>query len=524
MPNYFFVNGQSFTVPDGSYSFSTNRYSNSYSNSGYSTSGASNFSPDPSEKGTVVSNAAWAYTSGRPSWADGYNHGAEATFQLPVDAGLEGLYFLAKGSGHRGHAILACQPSGSTERNVKVRVRAAYHSPRQLERAEVSAVNRYSGKEKGLYISTPNLSGFIRHEDLVQFEVTVFLPVSSASRGPGAAPRLSLGNLEMKILGFSLAAKDLSKHVFFKHVDIANTSRAASFESLRCRTGTIKSTGATISGEFYASESMALSSTSGSVNATMHFDSEYAKATIRSTSGDVNATIGFHSQAHHGNPNVQAQSTSGNVDVDITALPVNSNLNMTTMSVSGNVQVSLHPAFEGTCSMRTTSGRRTFRDAPATDPSGANRRRTVGQGCVFWDERRRHAGNISISATSGNVRLTHGGSHYSYPTNESAPPSSPSPSSPPPGPRDDDLTVTEIEPEPENPVPESPTEDASPDCACACHETEKSSDSGSFISAQGESEYNRAEETPSWFSRFSSGSWGTFSRNRGGSESEKRNT
>jgi len=442
MPNYFFVNGQSFTFPDGSYSFSTNGYSNTFSNSGYSTSSA-NFNPDPSEKGTVVSNAAWTYTSGRPIWADGYNHGAEATFQLPVGTGLDGLYFLAKGSGHRGHATLACQPSGSTDRNVKIRVRAAYHSPSQLERAEVSAVNRYSGKEKGLYISTPILSGFIRHEDLIQFEVTVSLPVSSTSRGPGVAPRLSLGNLEMKILGFSLATKDLSRHVSFNRVDIANVSRAASIESLRCRTGTIQSTGATISGEFYASESMMLSSTSGSVNAVMHFESEHAKATIRSTSGDVNATIGFHSQAHRGNPNVDTQSTSGNVDVDITALPVNFNLSMSSMSVSGNVQVSLHPAFEGTCSMMTTSGRRTFRDAPATDPSGANRRRTVGQGCVFWDDRRRNAGKVSIMATSGNVRLIHGGSHYSYPSNAPAPPSSPSPGS-----RDDDLTVTEIEPEP----------------------------------------------------------------------------
>ncbi|EIW85922.1 hypothetical protein CONPUDRAFT_160841 [Coniophora puteana RWD-64-598 SS2] len=375
---------------------------------------------EAAKRSRIISSAVWKRVEGHPAWTAGYDCGAETTLELPINSA--GLCFLAEGSKHRGHVIVAYNDDdrGQTQ-SVRVQVRAAYIDPADLCATQVGVIQRSDGTN-GVLISTPKLSGFIPNEDLVLFKVTVWLPACGPSGWLRPASVLSFDKLEMDIPGFSLATQALEEKVLFGDVLVKNVFGRADVKSLRCKTGSFNAIFASINGRFHATESLSLETQKGNISADIQLEGDNATAIVSIGEGSVKARVGSHAQSRPGKFEVKTDPTKDAVKVIVRKLAVRTRLNSDAKRAYGHSHVQdLHTYFQGTCDAQTKDDVVTVTEALEKGPIGPDKDIGVPEDSayIFLDEARQNIWNVVVSTVKGNVTLTRGdkiGSNVHPPT------------------------------------------------------------------------------------------------------------
>jgi len=342
------------------------------------------------------------------------------SFTFPINASLH--YLLARGSLFSGVVVVRGK-EGADPNIIDVNVNVRYATHLALSRARVCKLERPEGGV-GIGIFTPsNLGRWSNYEqDQLRFLVTVTLPTSRNSL-------LDLNAFDTNLPNFRHKFEGLGDRVQFEHMSLQGTNGVIQADSLYVSQGTIKTTNAGINGEFNTTDSLVLQTTNGVIDVDVGITNDdthkASSLDLKSTNGRIASRVSLltthdqRPQPKGGHFTVRATTSNGRLEVGFPTSPVNSLLDFEGHTTNSAADLSLHAAYEGKFSLRTTSASAEIDNhGHPDDPSGQKRYRTITttkntktaiDGKVFWGREEDHHGDETgravVQTTNGWTRL-----------------------------------------------------------------------------------------------------------------------
>ncbi|KIJ04915.1 hypothetical protein PAXINDRAFT_94132 [Paxillus involutus ATCC 200175] len=330
----------------------------------------------------------WTSYQSKPDWAPRYPRGAQTSFNLPVHS--DELYLISRGSYQHGK-VKVKQSADVEWKNVVVDVRVAYHHDQALGRAKVCKLRKEESKI-GVGIYTPPTLGWpgLGDRDRLEFEVTFNFPVTR-SDSPVSVKRFSTTTHS-----FVHEVGDLWQSMMFDDIDLKTSNSAIQVGSLTFAKGSFTSSNSLISGHFNTSDSLALRTSNGNIAVTASLLSTRERATkldMRTSNGRIKSEVSLSTHTNSGgNFDVKAHTSNGMIDLEYDDSPLNAILTSEAKTSNSPVSVKMHPAFEGTFGVTSSSIGPVLQDERPNDPSGRGRRRVLSQnkvrgtisGSVYW--------------------------------------------------------------------------------------------------------------------------------------------
>ncbi|KAH8115224.1 hypothetical protein DFH11DRAFT_1854374 [Phellopilus nigrolimitatus] len=359
---------------------------------------------------------------------------SQVSFTLP--AGAEGLYLLSRGS--LAHGSVRIEPATSdtaSETDIAtVDVRVGYWVPEALARASVCRLTRnasgadahlqldenrnHDAQEHGVGIFTPHnwrAGRALRPRDMLRFDVVLRLP---------AAPGRVYKKLETD---FSNFRHGLAAGLAFGALDLKTSNAGIAAENVGVQAATLKTSNAPITGSYHTSSSLKLVTSNAIIGASVSMShagggSASSRATellLKTSNGAINTSVVL--SAPQGTPGfaIQALTSSAPNTLLFPSHSPSAPLSLTLKTSNARAHAALHPAFEGTFSLRTSVVRAAPRvdyDGRVVDPSGRGREREVEvrrgggarmDGSVWWGEwgERHGRGWAHLTTSNAEVRL-----------------------------------------------------------------------------------------------------------------------
>jgi len=341
------------------------------------------------------------------------------SFTLPINSSLH--YLLARGSVFSGAAIVRGE-EGADPNVIKVDVTVRYRSQHALSRARVCMLQKPEGGY-GIGIYTPqNRIEWGENGDRLYFLVTVTLPTSRNSL-------LNLNAFDTYLPNFRHKFERLGDRVQFEHLSVQGTNAVIQADSLYVSQGTLKTTNGAINGQYNTTDSLILQTTNGAVDVDVGVTNDdthrASNLVVKSTNGHVVSRVSLltthdqRPQPKGGHFSVRTTTTNGQLNVGFPTTPVDSLLDFEGRTSNSPADVSLHAAYEGSFSIKTSSASAEVDNEHARDPSGKGRYRTVTsvknnkseiRGKIFWGYEKDHeegaeTGRAVIQTTNGWARL-----------------------------------------------------------------------------------------------------------------------
>ncbi|CAL1712286.1 unnamed protein product [Somion occarium] len=389
-----------------------------------------NGSPGPRD---CVNRAEWTLHDAQgPPYIPHFRRHASTSLSLPRSSSL--LYFLSRGS--LSHGRIEIDNDGEEADKVSVEVGIWYNADDVLDRVDVCTLQRAEGKN-GVGIFSPQYHRHPSDEYRTHFEVKVRLPTSAKLE--------HYDEFETDMPIFAHSVGDLEGNVFFRSISLRTTNDPIDVKSLTVNHGSLATTNSHIqavfnatdvlkvhtsnghiSGNFKSLGDVNLATTNGRIKAklslTNNGSSDASKLVLATSNGPIEADITLLSSAEGGTGgafDVKASTTNSHIDVTYPSAPVDSRLAFIGHSSNAPVRAKLHPTYEGSFSLRTSSFEKPTvqHDSHAPDPAGRGRTRTVNvhrmgrgitEGDVKWtgNENRAELGTVQLSTTNAAVRLT----------------------------------------------------------------------------------------------------------------------
>ncbi|KAI0330435.1 hypothetical protein GY45DRAFT_755003 [Cubamyces sp. BRFM 1775] len=348
-----------------------------------------------------------------------YPYHAHASLAFPVNA--QSMSFWTEGSLAHG-SFEVSQVDGEVRTDALVDVDVWYKVEEALDPAR-AAVNHvhFPGNKHGLQIVTPHAHhGDERYQ--LRFRLRLILPrVTTNTQTP-----LMINSLTTQLPQFSHHISQLADGTVFKHVALASTNAAVRVDSVNINVGTIRTSNASIAGNFAATQSLSLATQNGAILADVALPDEGGRGTgggpsltmhtsnAEIRSGIILSTGSLRASGSGGTFRVQARTANGPVELSFPHAPANSLLNVSASSANAPVRITTHPAFEGTFDVQSTwfTPPSVVQGGPAEDPLGRRRRRDVRmdnshrgvvRGQVAWEPRDPDAKQGRIVAQTSNA-------------------------------------------------------------------------------------------------------------------------
>ncbi|CAA7260391.1 unnamed protein product [Cyclocybe aegerita] len=365
------------------------------------------FPPDI-ELDQCVSKTGW--TESDKSWHS-FPYSSETSFDLPVDATT--LSLLAQGPASAGEATIVTSPD-QEEGIVTYRVIVHYYREYIRDAADVCSFNRQNG-EKGVGIFNPEWPYKRRQrEEFLFFETFVILPE------PKDDTRLFINNFVTDVPNTRQRVGDLFSKVLFDKILLHGSNMPIEVASLAATSGTIKTSNGPIKGVFNTTRSLKLITSNSPIEAhvglTDDKDGSSPELVADTSNSRLDLTISLLTESESGTGGVytvNGHTNNSPLRISFPTAPVESRLALTATTNNSPATVELHPTYEGTVSISTSSWfAAEFRwDGDVEDPSGkgrhrlvdaSSRRRGVFEGAIHWVD---GSGRKRDPATDGRVAV-----------------------------------------------------------------------------------------------------------------------
>ncbi|KAJ3508822.1 hypothetical protein NLJ89_g5547 [Agrocybe chaxingu] len=365
------------------------------------------FPPDI-ELDQCVSKTGWRESD--ESWSS-FPYSAETSFDLPVDATTLSLF--AHGPWPAGKVTIVTSPD-QQEDVVTYRIIVHYHREFVRDKAEVCSFTR-EGDENGVAIFMPQWPYPRRkREDFLFFETFVILP---ESRDDG---RLSISNFVTTVPYFSHTIGDLFSKVLFDKISLHGSNMPIEVASLAATVGAFQTSNGPIKGIFNTTRSLKLITSNSPIDAHVGLiddkDGSSPELVADTSNARLDLAISLLTESESGTGGeytVDGHTNNSPVRISFPTAPVNSTLVLTGTTSNSPATVELHPTYEGTVSLSTSSwfAAELRWDGDVEDPSGdgrrrlvdeSNRRRGVFEGAIHWVD---GSGRKRDPATDGKVTV-----------------------------------------------------------------------------------------------------------------------
>ncbi|KAF8959957.1 hypothetical protein BDZ97DRAFT_1761106 [Flammula alnicola] len=338
----------------------------------------------------------------------GFPYSSFTTFDVPLSS--ENIFLLSRGRLSAGSVKVITSPD-QPEGSVKFVVVAKYHREEIRNLAKACLISRPKG-QNGVGLFTPrwHRGGPRRREDMMHFETTVIFPEVSE----GSAP-LSIKSFETDVPNTVQSLEVLK--IIFDAILLKGTNAPIGVQELSAVKGVIATTNGPIRGTFSTTTSLLLTTTNSPIQvfAGLESNGTHPSFVARTTNGLIEATVNLSSSSGEGGSfDVSTTTTNSPVYVTFPDAPVDSNLLLEAKTTNSPAKVFLHPTYEGSFDLQTSSVFRSELNVhhDVTDPSGKERKRdvqinTVGRGhthgSVKWveeDKKHESAGAVVIRTTN----------------------------------------------------------------------------------------------------------------------------
>jgi len=356
---------------------------------------------DPAER--CVGGGDWSPYA--PSVSSQYSQASRAAFDLPISS--DGLYLMARGSLSYGNIKIEVLQDGGDKAIVDVIVH--HHTPEALFRANICRLQRKSG-ENGIGIFTPQFSERYSREELLQFNITVYLPVRTS--------RLRINNFETDLPLFTHEVGDLARTVEFQHFSLKASNMPIVVKSLYADHASLQTSNGPITGSFNTSTSLELRTSNAPISTHIGLLNDPSKKSTEllliTSNAPLRSSISLLStNSAGGSFNVTTRTSNNPLEIKYDTSPVDSILHHRAWTCNSPSAIDLHSAYEGTFSLQTSIFSPTVDSLDAVDPSGQGRKRSLevfraGRGNVlgevYWGEEKQ-AGNIEVITSNSPAHL-----------------------------------------------------------------------------------------------------------------------
>ncbi|KAG8709152.1 hypothetical protein FRC09_000830 [Ceratobasidium sp. 395] len=342
------------------------------------------------------------------------------TFHLPMNSSL--YYLLARGSAYSG-AVIVRGEDGASPYTIKVDVTVRYATQQALSRARVCMLQKpEGGYGVGIYTPRNRIEWGGEYQDRLYFLVTVTLPTSRGSL-------LNLNAFDTNLPNFRHKFERLGDRVQFEHLSTQGTNSVIQADSLYVCQGTLKTTNGAINGQYNVTDSLVLQTTNGAIDVDVGVTNDdthrASNVILGTTNGRLDSRVSLltthdqRPQPKGGHFTVRTKTTNGRLNVQFPTSPIDSLLDFDGHTTNGHADVSLHAAYEGSFSIKTSSTSAEVDNEHARDPTGKGRYRTITttksgktevQGKIFWGSEKDHkdgpeTGQANIQTSNGWARL-----------------------------------------------------------------------------------------------------------------------
>ncbi|KAJ2918196.1 hypothetical protein MD484_g2231, partial [Candolleomyces efflorescens] len=317
---------------------------------------------------------------------------------------------------------------------VKVHVGVSYPDEKYLEYVKVCKIAVNTGKEgegeeekvsTGVGIFTPEGRRHRRRPDHPEpFDVTIEFPEPSASKKEAKSKPITITQFIADFPLFSQTFGDL-KGVYFEKFVAASVNEPLESSAIWGSKLVLSTVNAAITGTFKAFEALVLVTK----NAPIEVDIELVQtpesvnstfADLITTNGRILAKTNLTSTSEDGtggNFTVGLATVKAPIDLSFPSAPINNTLYLGASTVLSPANITLHPTFEGTFSLKTLLASATLnaKKGPESDPEGRGRSRGLEvfqhgygklDGVTWWAEDRKWAGHVKVESTLSPVVLS----------------------------------------------------------------------------------------------------------------------
>lgn len=338
---------------------------------------------------------------------------SDTTFYLSSEADL--LYFFSRGILVSGNVRFSTETTGDSDA-VSVDLHASYWSESALDYVSVCELKSQSDDgtvKHGVGIFSPRRWHPRIRRDVI-FDIKVGLPAKSYSALAANYP-----NFKVDLL-------DLQGQAPIETLTIQTSNREISVESVETKFGLFKSSNAHIEGKFNASHVLNIETSNAPIDAEIYLYGNSTEhptvANVKTTNSRINGVLSLN-QAYDATAssfNTQFITSNGPNTINVTDHPVGAPLQLNVMSSNAAAKATLHPAFEGLFTLRTSNAAaRVINSSNVEDPSGEGRKRSIhidhkdkGQifGKIFWGEwSNKNKWGLHISSRNGLVEADFSG-------------------------------------------------------------------------------------------------------------------
>jgi hypothetical protein len=343
---------------------------------------------------------------------------ASISLKLPVTS--PHLYFHSRGTYGGGVIRFLADDSLVGSEDVSVEIDVRYWSLRTRDAANVCLLEN-DGGGKGIGIFTPirRWPGAGDELNRLRFVVTVRFPASS--RQP-----LALNTVSSALPLFRQELGDLSI-IDFRSLTLQGSNAGISARSVSAHFIDLKTSNGAITGRFNTTDRVVLQTSNGFIDTDLDLlneDHDHGKATaaVLQTSNarivsrnSLISTSGSKKLPSGGRFDIKARTSNGRTEISFPTSPHTSVLNLEARTSNAATDVSLHPAYEGSISLRTSNAAPTIEDAKVEDPSGRGRKREINikrlvrgalDATVAWGRSQGHEnptepGVVSVTTSNG---------------------------------------------------------------------------------------------------------------------------
>ncbi|KDR84319.1 hypothetical protein GALMADRAFT_237095 [Galerina marginata CBS 339.88] len=341
---------------------------------------------------------------------------SETSFTLPISS--ETLFFVSRGQRLIG-AVDVVTSKEQAQDSATVRVTVGYHREEVRDLAKACVLSR-NDDENGVGFFTPvwrsGRSPRGREYEL-GYNMTIILPDVSSFSSP-----LAIKNFETDVQNTFQHIEDPDHKLFFHSISLTGSNGPVSAKSLTATKANIQTSNGPITGIFNVTKSLELKSSNSPISVAVGLESEDADTVptleARTSNGPLHADISLTSASGTGGSfDITTTTSNSPLRVTFSDSPVDSRLSLKASTSNSPATVSLHPAYEGTFTVQTSLfGPTLRRKSDVEDPSGEGRERNVKFGSigkgprvltgeVYWDEKRKDEGAVSVRTSNSPVVL-----------------------------------------------------------------------------------------------------------------------
>ncbi|KAI0312001.1 hypothetical protein OF83DRAFT_1148206 [Amylostereum chailletii] len=342
---------------------------------------------------------------------------ASLTYTLPPST--DDLFFIAKGvpSSGRVHVKPVAEEEGG---EVQVDVRLLFASTDVIEQAQIYRIARgENGHGVGLFLFSPS------SESILGVDMTIRIPTN-----PFGLLR-TFSTLDIAALSYAISLADLASSIHFQKASLVTSNAPIGSKGLNAGTTIARTTRREIRGRFAVDGALDLRTTGAEIAAEVVATNGAGGTpptmiTLATENAPIYANVSLASSAvsrGKGIFQVSARTTHAPSALVFSSSPIDSTLRLRSSTSDHPALVRLHPAYEGTFTLRSSGATPELVYSRAeADPAGQGRDRVVEVGemkrgflggwtewveskVMVWAGNARERGEIEVETTNSPARL-----------------------------------------------------------------------------------------------------------------------